>query len=181
MKAFQKIPIGKDESAEKRFISQVRVKARYINELYELITPFVKVEDKSTLQGNFYAQFIELFLAKYQSEFPPISVHKMLEAMEVNVKRIDELTKDIEAISIDLNKDLEAELPDFNIYTETEEQNKLYVTLNRLCKDINTLKDFGVRLSGNALIQGTQQMLAYDWAKQEMTPNSRRVLGKDFR
>ena len=125
MKNFQPIPIGKDDSAEKRFISQVRVKARHINELHELITPFVKVEDKSTLQGNFYAQFIELFLAKYQSEFPPISVHKMLEAMEVNVKRIDELTKDIEAISIDLNKDLEAELPDFNIYTETEEQNKL--------------------------------------------------------
>ena len=27
---------------------------------------------------------LELFLAKYQSEFPPISVNKMLEAMEVN-------------------------------------------------------------------------------------------------
>jgi hypothetical protein len=38
----------------------------------------IETEHEHELQGNFYNEFVERFLAKYQSEFPPISVVKML-------------------------------------------------------------------------------------------------------
>jgi len=181
MKNFQPIAIGTDEGAETRFKSRVRLKKRYIDELHEYVNKFVKIEDKVNLQGNFYDSFVSMFLDAYKDKFPPISIEKMFEQMECNAGKVKELCNNIEGIDIKLDARMEATLPDFNIYTESEEQNKLFVTLSRLCKDVNALKKFGVRLSGNALIQGTQQMLAYDWGKQEMTPNTRRVLGKDLR
>ena len=180
-KTCQPIAIGKNEAEEKRFKSQIRTKRRMINELYDICSKYVKIEDKSTLQGNFYNDFITLFLAKYQNEFPPISVNKMLEAMEVNIVKLESLCQSIQAIKIELDSNLEAPIPDFNIYTESEDQNKLYITLKRLCKDIASLKDFGIRITGAGLTHGTQQALMYDWSKQEMIPNTRKVLGKDIR
>ena len=180
-KTFQPIAIGKNESEEKRFKSQIRTKRRMIDELYDICSKYVKIEDKSTLQGNFYNDFITLFLAKYQSEFPPISVNKMLEAMEVNKEYIDEMSNKINAINIELDTELNTKEPDFNVYTESEDQNKLYITLKRLCEDIAALKGFGIRITGSGLSNGTQQALMYDWAKQEMIPNTRKVLGKEIR
>ena len=181
MKNFQPIPIGKDEESEKRFKSRVRMKRKYIDELHDYISKFVEVQDKVNLQGNFYDSFVTMFLDAYKDKFPPISIEKMFEMMDCDANKVKELCDKIEGIDIKLDSKMDAKEPDFNIYTETEDQNKLFVTLNRVCKDINALKDFGVRLSGNALIQGTQQMLAYDWANQEMRPNTRRILGKDYR
>jgi microsomal dipeptidase-like Zn-dependent dipeptidase len=169
-KEFNRIAIAIDKDAKTRFRSQVRMKQRHINELYLLVTPFVTVQDKSTLQGNFYNQFVELFLAKYQSEFPPISVTKMLEAMEVNTAKIDELTKQIEAIDISLDQELNAVEPDFNIYTESEDQNKLYKALEKVCNDLKQLHTMGVRLTPQNLQQGTNR---------SMKPNIRRVLGNE--
>ena len=180
-KTFQPIAIGKNESEEKRFKSQIRTKRRMIDELYDICIKYVHIEDKSTLQANYYDKFISDFLNKYKNEFPPISVDKMLEQMEVNIRKIDALCQNIQAIKIELDSNLDAPIPDFNIYTESEEQNKLYVTLKRLCKDIASLKDFGIRITGAGLSHGTQQALMYDWGKQEMIPNTRKVLGKEIR
>ena len=83
-KAFNRIAITKDEDAQTKFRSQVRLKQRHISDLHQYIKQFITAPEQNALQGNFYNTFIEMFLAKYQSEFPPISVHKMLEAMEVD-------------------------------------------------------------------------------------------------
>ena len=179
-KTFKPIAIGTDESEETRFKSNLRLKKRLINELYNYCSTFVEIEDKSILQANYYDKFILDFLDKYKNEFPPISVDKMLEQMEVNIRQIDNLCQQIEAIKIDLDTNLEAPIPDFNIYTESENQNKLFHTLQRLSKDLNSLKaDFGIRLIGNGIVQGTSQALIYDWSKQQMKPNTRKILGNE--
>tara|TARA_R100001440_G_scaffold26023_2_gene42309 strand:- start:448 stop:996 length:549 start_codon:yes stop_codon:yes gene_type:complete len=181
MKDFQPIAIAKDEEAAKRFKSQVRIKRRYIDELHDYISKYVEVQDKVNLQGNFYDSFVTMFLDAYKDKFPPISLEKMFDQMDCDSKKIKELCDKIESIDIKLDAKMEAKEPDFNIYTNSENQNKLFVTLKRLCKDVNSLKEFGVRLSGNALIHGTQMMLVYNWSKQEMEPNTRRILGQDLR
>ena len=59
MKNSQPIPIGKDDSAEKRFISQVRVKA--IIELSKFILPTLKATEMSlSNETKFQAIEIEL-------------------------------------------------------------------------------------------------------------------------
>ena len=178
-KEFNRIAITKDEDAQTKFRSQVRLKQRHINDLHQYIKQFITPPAQSTLQGNFYSTFIELFLAKYQSEFPPISVNKMLEAMEVNTAKIDELTKQIASIGIELDSELNAAEPDFNIYTETEEQNKLYKALEKVCIDLKRLHTMGVRLTPQNLQMGTNQALLYDWGSKSMKPNLRRVLGTE--
>ena len=181
MKTFQPLAIGTDEEALKRFKSRVRMKKRFIDELFDYVNKFIEVKDKVNLQGNFYDSFITMFLDEYKDKFPPISIDKMFEQMEVDIKKIDALCLNIESIDIPLDAKLEAKEPDFQVYTKSEDQNKLFVTVKRLCKDINSLKEHGIRLQGNQLIHGTQQMLSYDWGKQEMVPNTRRILGQDLR
>ena len=181
MKNFQPIAIGTDDEKQKRFKSQVRMKRRFIDELHDYISKVVEVQDKVNLQGNFYDSFVTMFLDAYKDKFPPISIEKMFEQMDCDANKVKELCSKIEGIDIKLDAKMEAKEPDFNIYTQTENQNKLFVTLKRLCKDVNSLKEFGVRLSGNALIHGTQMMLVYNWSKQEMEPNTRRILGQDSR
>jgi hypothetical protein len=180
-KEFSRIAITIDKDAQTKFNSQVRLKQRHINDLYQLVSKHITPPKKSALQGNFYNEFIEMFLAKYQSEFPPISVHKMLEAMEVNTTKIDELTKQIAAIDIELNEELQPPVMDFNIYTESEDQNKLYKTLERICKELASLHSQGVRIVPQNLQMGTSQALMYNWSEKRMTPNIRKVLGKERR
>jgi hypothetical protein len=179
-KDFNRIAITIDTDKQTRFRSEVRLKQRSINSLYAVLSKYVDIEDKSTLQGNFYNDFIELFLAKYQSQFPPISVNKMLEAMEVDTTKLEELTTQISAIDINLDKDLNAQEPDFNIYTESEDQNKLYKTLERIAKDLAKLyTDHNIRLMPQNIQSGTSQALLYDWANKTMKPNIRKVLGTE--
>ena len=181
MKNFKPIAIGIDSESLNRFHKNVETKVKYIDELHEYVNKFVNIEDKVNLQGNFYDSFVQMFLDEYKDKFPPISIEKMFEQMDCDSNKVKELCSKIEGIDIKLDAKMEAKEPDFNIYTQTENQNKLFVTLKRLCKDVNSLKEFGVRLSGNALIHGTQMMLVYNWSKQEMEPNTRRILGQDLR
>lgn len=178
-KDFKRIPITIDKDAQTKYRSNLRLKQRLIRDLYKYVNKFIKVEHEHELQGNFYNEFIERFLAKYQSEFPPISVVKMLDAMDVDIKLLEKACNDINAIEIKLDEDLNAEEPDFNIYTESEDQNKLYNALEKVCNDLKQLHDMGVRLTPQNIQQGTNQALIYDWSERRMKPNLRRILGTE--
>ena len=179
---FNRLRIATDEVAAKKYNSDLRLKKRYINELHKYCSKYVTISDKSLLQSNFYDTFIQLFLDKYENEFPPISVSKMLEAMEVNTRMIDDLCKKIESIKIDLNSELEpTQKVDFSIYTENENQNKLLRTAQRLCKELNSLKaDHNIRMIPQGIVQGTSQLLVYNWSEQCLSVNTRAVLGKNL-
>ena len=178
-KDFKRIPITIDKDKQTKWRSNLRLKQRLLRDLYKYVNKFIKVEHEHELQGNFYNEFIERFLAKYQSEFPPISVVKMLDAMDVDIQLLEKACNDINAIDIKLNEDLEAKEPDFNIYTESEDQNKLYKALEKVCNDLKQLHEMGVRLTPQVLQQGTNQALIYDWSERRMKPNLRRILGTE--
>ena len=179
-KDFKRIPITIDKDKQTKWRSNLRLKQRLLRELYKYVNKFVKVEHEHELQGNFYNEFVERFLAKYQSEFPPISVVKMLDAMDVDTNLLEKACNDINAIDIKLNEDLEAKEPDFNIYTESEDQNKLYKVLERISKDLGTLySDHNIRLVPQNLQQGTSQALVYDWSERALKPNIRKILGTE--
>jgi hypothetical protein len=179
---FNRLRIATDEVAAKKYNSDLRLKKRYINELHKYCSKYVTISDKSLLQSNFYDTFIQLFLDKYENEFPPISVSKMLEAMEIDTKYINKVSVDIEAIKIDLDSELEpTQKVDFSIYTENENQNKLLRTAQRLCKELNSLKaDHNIRMIPQGIVQGTSQLLVYNWAEQCLSVNTRAVLGKNL-
>jgi len=159
---------------------QFKAKTKAFKRALQVRKQVVKVEHEHELQGNFYNEFIELFLAKYQSEFPPISVVKMLDAMDVDTNLLEKACNDINAIDIKLNEDLEAKESDFNIYTESEDQNKLYKVLERISKDLGTLySDHNIRLVPQGLQQGTSQALVYDWSERALKPNIRKILGTE--
>ena len=178
-KDFKRIPITIDKDKQTKWRSNLRLKQRLLRELYKYVNKFVKVEHEHELQGNFYNEFVERFLAKYQSEFPPISVVKMLDAMDVDTNLLEKACNDINAIDIKLDDDLHAEEPDFNIYTESEDQNKLYKALEKVCTDLKQLHDMGVRLTPQNIQMGTNQALIYDWSERRMKPNLRRILGTE--
>ena len=67
----------------------------------------------------------------------------------------------------------------FQIIWKTEDQNKLYNALEKVCNDLKQLHEMGVRLTPQNIQQGTNQALIYDWSERRMKPNLRRILGTE--
>ncbi len=118
----------------------------------------------------------------HSSQFPILCLrtgHKSTLRLDVDIKLLEKACNDINTIEIKLDEDLNAEEPDFNIYTESEDQNKLYKALEKVCNDLKQLHEMGIRLTPQNIQQGTNQALIYDWSERQMKPNLRRILGTE--
>jgi hypothetical protein len=96
----------------------------------------------------------------------------MIEFSSVDMDKIETLSKNIESIKIDLDESFSplSEV-DFNIYTKNQKENLLYATMKRVCQDLDTLSNNGVRLHPMSIQNGTMQTIKYDWKSQSMQPN----------
>lgn len=170
---FTPIIIGKDNAREDAYKRDLEAKRRDLTALDEYCSTFVSIEDKTILFKDFKETFLKMFYDKYHSQFPSIvTLQKMIEFSSVDMDKIDTLSKNIESIKIDLDESFSplSEV-DFNIYTKTQKENLLYATMKRVCQDLDTLSNNGVRLHPMSIQNGTMQTIKYDWKSQSMQPN----------
>jgi len=125
---FVPMVIGHLTHEEKQFNQEVEKKLRLYGEFFDYIQRFIQVEDRNVFKSNLYASFIDEFTAKFEGNFPPqLSVRKQLELMEIDTARIDYLIQEIESIKIDidLSTGQPTEVPEFRVFTKSEQENKL--------------------------------------------------------
>lgn len=175
---FQPIVIGLLENEKNEFKKQSERKYKLFNELMSYMDTFVKIEDKTCLTSDVYDKCVDTILSKYKDEFPPaLSESKVMELLDVDTAKIKYLSDEFEQINIELNLENGQVLnePDFNIYTSSEEENKLY---NYLTKTINVIeegKEYGINIYPANLCQAFYGWISYDWSKGGLTPNISRV------
>tara|TARA_R100001440_G_scaffold68601_1_gene90200 strand:+ start:240 stop:794 length:555 start_codon:yes stop_codon:yes gene_type:complete len=173
MKNFEPIAIGVNDTAKSNHERDLNAKRSDLRELCEYVNRFIEVDDYTLLFKGFKKRFRTLFAEKFESQFPNlVSQQKQLELVDCDISKIDLLCESIEANSIALDKDLNPiEKTDFNIYTKSEAQNKMYKTLSRICEDYKTLKEGGLNVFPMAIVNGTSQALKYDFSKQKLVVN----------
>jgi len=168
MKKKQFIPqiIGHRKGLEKEYTMNLQAKINALDEFYQYVGKYVSVEDKNAFNGKFYETFIERFSDKYAKDYPHISINKMFELVELNIGKVNALIETINAISIDVD----SPAPDFNIYTENEEQNKLHEYLTSIIQNINELSKTR-NVYPAQLVHGMNGMVQYDFTTNKIVPS----------
>jgi acyl carrier protein phosphodiesterase len=157
---FKKIAIGVNEGAKSEHERNLNAKRSDLRELSDYVNRFIEIDDY-TLAEKFAKQFPNL-----------VSQQKQLELVDCDINKIDALSDAIERNKIALDKDLNpTEKTDFNIYTKSEDENRLYKTLSAIADNYAELKKNGVNVFPMAIVNGTSQALRYDFASQRLKPN----------
>lgn len=181
-KEFTPIVIGYLTSEAKQWKNDVERKWRLHNEFFEYIQKFISVDDKEAFKGNLYATFTDTFANKFTNQFPPqLSVRKMFELLEVDTAKIDFLVREIEAIKIDINLETGQPInePNWNVYTQSNEQNKLFEYLIKTIDTIELGNEYGIKVYPANICQAFSGWVAYDWEKHTLVPNVARLLGTE--
>jgi hypothetical protein len=181
-KKFNPIVIGYLTNEAKQYKDDAQRKYRLYNEFFAYVQKFIPVDDKEAFKGNLYASFTDTFANKFTNQFPPqLSVRKMFELMEVDTAKIDFYVREIEAIKIDidLNTGETINEPDWNVYTQSDEQNKLFEYLTKTIDAIQLGNEFGIQVYPSNICQAFSGWVAYDWEQNKLVPNVARVLGNE--
>ena len=181
-KEFEPLVIGRLTSDENQFKSEVEKKLRLYGEFFDYIQRFIQVEDKNAFKPNLYSSFIDEFTAKFQGNFPPqLSVRKQLELMEVDSTKIDYLIREIESIKIDIDiiTGQPTDVPEFRVFTKSEQENKLFDYLTRTIVTIEEGKHFGIHVYPAEICRAFSGYIGFDFDKNCLVPNVSRVLGNE--
>ena len=182
-KEFKPIIISRETTAENKFRTDVERKYKLSNEFFNYIDRFFNTEDRNVLKHEIpYNYFTDRFTSKFEGNFPPqLSVRKQMELLEVDTAKIDFLSSEIASIKveIDFNNGLPEHEPDFNIYTQSEDQNKLYKYLTSIADSVTKAKSFGITTYPANICGGFNGWLGYDFSTNKIVPNIARVLGNE--
>lgn len=179
---FEPIVIGYLTSEAKQYKDDAQRKWRLYNEFFTYVQRFIPVDDKEAFKGNLYATFTDTFANKFTNQFPPqLSVRKMFELLEVDTAKIDFLVREIEAIKIDINLETGQPInePDWNVYTQSNEQNKLFEYLTKTIQNIEQGAEYGINVYPANICQAFSGWVAYDWEQNKLVPNLTRVLNNE--
>lgn len=170
---FKRIAIGVNEGAKSEHERNLNAKRSDLRELSDYVNRFIEIDDYTLLFQDFKNTFRERFAEKFANQFPNlVSQQKQLELVDCDITKIDALSDAIESNKIALDKDLKpTEKTDFNIYTKSEDENRLYKTLSAIADNYAELKKSGVNVFPMAIVNGTSQALKYDFASQRLKPN----------
>jgi hypothetical protein len=181
-KKFTPIKIGYKYSEEKDFTRRFNDKIKRFDALLTYLNKFISIEDKNDFKEDIYETFLNLFLEKEQANFPPNApINSILKFFEVNTNQIQTLIDEFNAIDFDLKSvnmnAAEEPKQDFNIYTQTQEQNELFNAIDKVISSLNTLEKKRPIYKA-PLIQALNFCVNYDFAKQRLEPNTSLILNK---
>lgn len=174
MKNYKPIKIGHQTEWETNHKNNLNALRNHINAFFNEVSKTIEVDDKNAYKGNFINKFLSDFEAKYKSSFPPVmTLEKIVQMCEVNLPLLKKIVNDIEAvgIDIDLNTLDEIEPIDFAVYTESEEQEKLYKYAVGICEAIYPTDRPNLHFFNADLVRSFAGLFVYDFTKQQIVPN----------
>lgn len=165
-KQFTPIVIGHKTEEEKQYRINLEAKKKALEGFYDYVGQFISTEDRKTFTSNLYETFIQRFSDRYAKDFPHISINKIFDLMDVNTNKINSLIQTINSIDLDID----TPEPDFNIYTENEEENKLHTYLKNIIENIDNLKEKR-NVYPAPLISAFNGMLQFDFQTNTIIPS----------
>ena len=176
-KEFTPIIIGYRAEEQKRYRESVEAKLSALQTFYDYVGNFISTEDRETFRADLYGTFIQRFSDRYSKDFPHISLNKIFGLMDVNMDKINSLIDTINSNDIDE----EAPEPNFNIYTESEEQNKLFQYVQTIIENIENIKGQGHTIYPAPLVSAFNGALQFDFKENKLIPSIHFVKGISLR
>ena len=175
-KEFTPIVIGYKQEEAKRYKNNLEAKLSALQTFYEYVGQFISTEDRNVFRANLYDTFVQRFYDKYSKDYPHITINKIFALLDVNIEKINSLISTINTIEIEETENA----PDFNIYTESEEQNKLHKYLQNIIENIDHLKETR-NIFPAPLISGFNGMFQFDFTTNKIVPSIPFIKGERLR
>ena len=172
-KEFTPIVIGYKHEEEKRYKINLDAKIKALEEFYSYVGKFISTEERNVFRANLYDTFVQRFYDKYSKDYKHITINKMFALLDVNIEKINSLISTINSIEIDETEDV----PDFNIYTSNEEENKLYKYLKNIIENIEILQKSGHHIYPAPLVNAFNGALQFDFKENRIIPSVNFVKG----
>jgi hypothetical protein len=176
---FTPIKLGELTDDKNKFEKSVEDKKRHLNELFEYMSTFISIDNKRAFESDIYGTFLNAFLDKHASAFPPgVNVKKLMELMSIDTAKLDFLIDKVETNRIEFNFELNEpiEIPDFNIYTKSEEQNKQYKALQSIIDSVIKASEVYEFINGGLLTELTRGGIFWNNELQKFEINHTMVL-----
>jgi len=183
---FKPIVLGELTAEKRQFEMNLKGKISACNDLLTYVKQFIQVENLTDLtngneiiETNFLKEFERLFLERYKNDFPPISVQKMYELMNVSETALIVKITLINSYEIDTKIDTGEPLnvPNWNVQTVNDEQNKKYNAISKLLSAITEIKDTGLTIYPAPICTALQGSVIFDFTENKLKVNSAFILG----
>jgi len=187
---FKPIVLGELTAEKRQFEMNVKGKISACNDLLTYVKQFIQVEKLTDLtngneiiETNFLKEFERLFLERYKNDFPPISVQKMYELMNVSETALIVKITLINSYEIDTKIDTGEPLnvPNWNVQTVNDEQNKKYNAISKLLSAITEIKDTGLTIYPAPICTALQGSVIFDFTENKLKVNNAFILGSHNR
>jgi len=183
---FKPIVLGELTAEKRQFEMNVKGKMSACNDLLTYVKQFIQVENLTDLTNgneiieiNFLKEFERLFLERYKNDFPPISVQKMYELMNVSEHALIVKITLINSYEIDTKIDTGEPLnvPNWNVQTVNDEQNKKYNAISKLLNAITEIKETGLTIYPAPICTALQGSVIFDFTENKLKVNNAFILG----
>lgn len=183
---FKPIVLGELTAEKRQFEMNLKGKISACNDLLTYVKQFIQVENLTDLtngneiiETNFLKEFERLFLERYKNDFPPISVQKMYELMNVSETALIVKITLINSYEIDTKIDTGEPLtvPNWNVQTVNDEQNKKYNAISKLLSAITEIKNTGLTIYPAPICTALQGSVIFDFTENKLKVNSAFILG----
>lgn len=183
---FKPIVLGELTAEKRQFEMNVKGKMSACNDLLTYVKQFIQVENLTDLtngneiiETNFLKEFERLFLDRYKNDFPPISVQKMYELMNVSEHALIVKITLINSYQIDTKIDTGEPLnvPNWNVQTVNDEQNKKYNAISKLLTALTEIKETGLTIYPAPICTALQGSVVFDFTENKLKVNNAFILG----
>ena len=183
---FKPIVLGELTAEKRQFEMNVKGKMSACNDLLTYVKQFIQVENLTDLtngneiiETNFLKEFERLFLDRYKNDFPPISVQKMYELMNVSEHALIVKIALINSYQIDTKIDTGEPLnvPNWNVQTVNDEQNKKYNAISKLLTALTEIKETGLTIYPAPICTALQGSVVFDFTENKLKVNNAFILG----
>lgn len=171
---FQPITIGQKHEEKRQYEANLKLILGYLSDFTEICDKYLPNFKMNGLNKNLFEAFKTQFQEIYKGKFPELlSLDKILELSEVPTDKLRYLSQQIDELNEGINVNFTtktAPKKDFNIYTTSEDQNKLWKYLNDVSSAIENLKYFRSIYVGQ-MVHAFNGMYIYDYSTQSLKPN----------
>lgn len=183
---FKPIVLGELTAEKRQFEMNLRGKISACNDLLTYVKQFIQVENLTDLtneneiiETNFLKEFERLFLERYKNDFPPISVQKMYELMNVSETALIVKITLINSYQIDtkINTGEPLNVPNWNVQTVNDEQNKKYNAISKLLTALTEIKETGLTIYPAPICTALQGSVVFDFTENKLKVNNAFILG----
>lgn len=144
MKTLEKIAIGYDLERQRNFERNKELKKNAFLDILSHLDTFPSIKIQPNEFKALKTNFLKAIEKRYSANYPGIKETELYKLLGIDIYKLEELEENYNRIKLELDDNGNPiNYPDFNIYAETESEEKTFYALESILQNLKILKNEG--------------------------------------